>query len=273
MVGKIRLAHAPPTNHWWQVTLYLTARGLTTSPIPHGERSFEIAFDFIDHVLWIETGEGARGEIPLVPQSVARFYERFRAALRALELPDRIWPVPSEVAEPVRFDADARGDYDADAAHRCWRVLAGTDAVLKEFRGRFIGKCSPVHFFWGSFDMAVTRFSGRPAPPRPDADAITREGYSHECCSAGFWPGSGPIRGPAFYSYTAPEPAGLDRARIGPAPARYDPEMGQFIYMYDDMRAAADPRAALLEFLQTTYEAGADLGAWDREALERRPSR
>ncbi len=269
MVGKVRLALAPRMNHWWDVTLYVTSRGMTTSAIPYGPRSFAIEFDFIEHLLRIDVSDGARREIPLVSQSVARFYERFEAALRALEIGVEIWPVPSEVPDPVRFTLDTRGAYDPVAAHRFWRILAGADAVLKQFRARFIGKCSPVHFFWGGFDMAVTRFSGRPAPPRPEADAITREAYSHECCSAGFWPGSGAIQGPAFYSYTAPEPAGLDAARIRPAEAFYSPEMGQFIYMYDDLRSAPDPRIALLEFLQTSYEAGADLGDWDRHALER----
>ena len=271
MVGKVRLALAPLTNHWWNVTQYVTARGLTTSAIPFGPRSFEIAFDFVDHVLRIETSDGERRELPLVPQSVARFYESFVAALRSLAIDVHIWPVPCEVEEPVRFTRDTRGAYDADAAHRFWRVLAGADAVMHEFRACFIGKCSPVHFFWGSFDLAVTRFSGRPAPPKPDADSITREGYSHECCSAGFWPGGGVIEGPAFYSYTAPAPAGLEDARIRPAEAAYNPELGQFIYMYDDLRRASDPRRALLEFLQTTYEAGANLGKWDRQALERQP--
>lgn len=269
MVGKVRLALAPRVNHWWEVTLVVNARGMTTSVIPYGSRSFEIEFDFVDHLLRIDVSDGAHREIPLVPQSVARFYEGFEAALRALDIRVKIWPVPSEVPDPVRFTLDTRGAYDPEAAHRFWRILAAADAVFKQFRARFIGKCSPVHFFWGGFDMAVTRFSGRPAPPRPEADAITREGYSHECCSAGFWPGSGAIRGAAFYSYTAPEPAGLDAARIRPAAASYNPEMGQFIYMYDDMRRAAEPRTALLEFLQSTYEAGADLGDWDRDALER----
>ena len=273
MAGKVRLALTPLVNHWWNVTLYVTARGLSTSAIPCGPRSLEIAFDFVDHVLRIDTSDGERRELPLVPQSVARFYDSFVGALHSLAIDVRLWPVPSEVPEPVRFPLDTRGAYDAEAVHRFWRVLAGADDVMQEFRSRFVGKCSPVHFFWGGFDLAVTRFSGRPAPPRPDADAITREGYSHECCSAGFWPGSGPIAGPAFYSYTAPEPDGLEHARIGPAKAFYSQDMGQFIYMYDDLRAAPDPRAALLEFLQTTYEAGASLAKWDRKALERQGPR
>jgi hypothetical protein len=270
IVGKVRLALTPLVNHWWNVTLYVTARGMTTSPMPvRGARTVEIAFDFIDHVLRIDASDGARREIPLTSQSVAQFYERFTAELARLGFRVELWPVPCEVPDPVRFTRDTRGTYDAEYAHRFWRVLAAIDPILKEFRARFAGKCSPVHFFWGGFDMAVTRFSGRPAPPRPDADAITREGYSHECCSAGWWPGGGPIPGAAFYSYTAPEPEGLDAARIGPAKASYNPDMGQFIYRYDDMRAAPDPRLALLEFLQTTYEAGANLASWDRPALER----
>ncbi len=269
MVGKVRLALAPRTNHWWEVTLYVTARGLTTSAIPYGTRTFEIRFDFLDHVLAIEVSDGARRELALGSETVARFYERFTTALRELGIRVRLWPVPSEVEEPVRFDRDTRGEYDPGAAHRFWRILASSDSVLQEFRARFLGKCSPVHFFWGGFDMAVTRFSGRPAPPRPEADAITREGYSHECCSAGFWPGSGPIQAPAFYSYTAPEPTGLETARIGPDKAGYNDDLGQFLYLYEDMRATPDPRAALLEFLQTSYEAGANLGGWDRRALER----
>ena len=269
MVGKVRLALAPRTNHWWGVTQYLTSRGLTTSPMPYGARTVEINFDFLDHVLRIDISDGGRGAITLEPQSVASFYARFTAELESLGVKVHIWPVPSEVEEPVRFTHDTRGEYDADAVQRFWRVLAEVEAVMQEFRARFIGKCSPVHFFWGGFDLAVTRFSGRPAPPRPDADAMTREGYSHECCSAGFWSGSGLIQDPAFYCYTAPAPDGLERARIAPAKATYNADMGMFIYMYDDMRAARDPRTALLEFLQSSYEAGANLAQWDRRALER----
>lgn len=269
MVGKVRLALAPRSNHWWGVTQYLTARGLTTSPMPQGARTIEILFDFLDHVLRIETSDGKSCEIPLVSQSVAKFYARFTAELERLGVRVRIWPVPCEVEEPVRFTLDTRGEYDAEAAQRCWRVLAETESVMQECRARFLGKCSPVHFFWGGFDLAVTRFSGRPAPPKPDADAVTREGYSHECCSAGFWPGSGSIGDAAFYSYTAPAPDGLERARIAPAKASYNADMGMFIYMYEDMRKAPDPRAALLEFLQSSYDAGANLAAWDRRALER----
>jgi hypothetical protein len=269
MAGKVQLALTPRTNHWWNVVLHVTARGLTTMPIPHGPDVFTVAFDFVDQVLRIDRSDGERREIPLVTQSVARFYERFMTTLRALGIEVRIWPMPFEVPDPVRFTLDTSGAYDADAARRCWRILFEADAVLNEFRARFIGKCSPVHFFWGGFDLAVTRFSGRPAPPRPGADAVTREAYSHEVNSAGWWPGSGAIDGPAFYAYTAPEPEGLSRARIGPRGAFYSPDMKEFIYRYDDMRGAPDPRTALLEFLQTTYEAGANLAGWDRPALER----
>jgi uncharacterized protein DUF5996 len=272
MAGKVQLALTPRTNHWWNVALHVTARGLATTPMPHGADVFTVTFDFVDQALRIDLSRGERREIPLAPQPVANFYERFMATLRALGIEVRIWPMPVEVPDPVRFDRDSLGDYDGEAARRCWRILFEADAVFKEFRARFIGKCSPVHFFWGSFDLAVTRFSGRPAPVRPGADSITREAYSHECNSAGWWPGSGAIDGPAFYAYAAPEPEGLSAAPIGPAGAFYSPEMKEFIYRYDDMRAAPDPRAALLEFLQTTYEAGANLAGWDRAALERAPS-
>ena len=271
MVGKVRLALAPTTNHWWGVPLYVTTRGLTTSPMPCGDHNLEIAFDFLDHVLRIDRDDGARRDIPLVPQSVARFYERFLSELARLDVRVKLWPVPCEVPEPVRFTQDDRGAYDAEQAHRFWHVLWQADRVLKEFRARFIGKCSPVHFFWGSFDLAVTRFSGRRAPPMPEADAVSREGYSHECSSAGFWPGSGTVRAPAFYSYTSPQPPGFKDATIRPAKTFYNPEWNTFNYLYDDMRAAADPEHTLLEFLQSTYEAGATLGAWNRSELERSP--
>jgi len=268
MVGKVQLALTPRTNHFCNATLRVSARGLTTLAMPVGTSACTIDFDFIDHVLTIDLA-GDRRIVPLAPQPIAQFYERFVATLRALGIPARIWPMPVEVPDPVRFDRDPAGAYDADAVERFWRILVGVEAVLGEFRARFIGKCSPVHFFWGSFDLAVTRFSGRPAPPRPGADPVTREAYSHECNSAGWWPGGGAIDGPAFYAYAAPEPAGLSEARIGPGPAFYSLDMKEFIYRYDDMRAAPDPRAALLEFLQTTYEAGANLAKWDRPALER----
>jgi len=272
MVGKVQLALTPRTNHFWNVTLHLNARGLTTMAIPVGTGACTIDFDFVDHVLRIDVGHGDRRLIPLAPQPIAQFYERFMATLRALGIQARIWPMPVEVPDPIRFDRDTAGAYDAAAVERFWRILVRVDAILGEFRARFIGKCSPVHFFWGSFDLAVTRFSGRPAPPRPGADAMTREAYSHECNSAGWWPGGGAIDGPAFYAYAAPEPAGLSAAGIGPGAAFYSADMKEFIYRYDDMRSTPDPRAALLEFLQTTYEAGASLAKWDRPALERSAS-
>ena len=275
VVGKVRLALAPPVNHWWHVTLYVTARGLTTSPIPYRGGAFEMAFDFIDHRLTIETSEGTRKDIALVPRSVADFYQLVMTALRDLGIQVRIWPMPVEVPSPIRFDRDTQhGSYEAEAANRFWRVLLQADAVLKEFRSRFIGKCSPVHFFWGSFDLAVTRFNGRPTNAKADADPITREAYSHEVTSAGFWPGTlaqgASAIDAAFYAYASPEPPGYKSARAGPAGAFYSPDLNIFILRYDDVRGAASPREALLDFLQTTYEVGADLGKWDRPALERK---
>jgi Family of unknown function (DUF5996) len=275
VVGKVRLALAPPVNHWWHVALYVTARGLTTSPIPYRGGAFEMAFDFVDHRLAIETSEGARKDIALVPRSVADFYQLVMTTLRDLGIQVRIWPMPVEVPSPIRFDRDTQhGSYEAEAANRFWRVLLQADAVLKEFRSRFIGKCSPVHFFWGSFDLAVTRFNGRATNAKADADPITREAYSHEVTSAGFWPGTlaqgASAIDAAFYAYASPEPPGYKSARAGPAGAFYSPDLNIFILRYDDVRGAASPREVLLDFLQTTYEAGADLGKWDRPALERK---
>ena len=268
IVGKVRLALTPKTNHWWNVPLYVSARGLTTSPIPYGNSVFEIQFDFIAHKLLIERCDGASQKLALEPQTVADFYARFIAALRALGIDVSIHAKPVEVPDPVPFAEDTLyRAYDADAAHRCWRILASCDSVFKEFRARFLGKCSPVHFFWGSFDLAVTRFSGRRAPDRPGADPITREAYSHEVISAGWWPGAG-IDGPAFYCYAAPEPASLAQRRVRPEQAFYHPELKEFVLMYDDVRNAQSPERALLEFLQSTYEAGATLANWDRAALE-----
>ena len=268
IVGKVRLALTPKTNHWWNVPLYVSARGLTTSPIPYGNSVFEIQFDFIAHKLLIERCDGASQKLALEPQTVADFYARFIAALRALGIDVSIHAKPVEVPDPVPFAEDTLyRAYDADAAHRCWRILASCDSVFKEFRARFLGKCSPVHFFWGSFDLAVTRFSGRRAPERPGADPITREAYSHEVISAGWWPGAG-IDGPAFYCYAAPEPASLAQQRVRPEQAFYHPELKEFVLMYDDVRNAQSPERTLLEFLQSTYEAGATLAKWDRAALE-----
>jgi Family of unknown function (DUF5996) len=270
MVGKVRLALTPRVNHWWDVALYLTARGLTTSPIPYGDGAFEIAFDFIEHRLVINMTDGRQKAIALAPQSVADFYGEFMRALNDLQIRVRIWPMPSQVPASIRFNEDrVHASYDADAAHRWWRALLQTDIVLHEFRARFMGKCSPVHFWWGQFDLAVTRFSGRLAPDRPGADAITREAYSHEVISAGFWPGSGAMQEAAFYAYAAPEPAGFKAARIDPAGAFYSPDLKNFLLKYEDVRRAESPRATLLDFLQSTYVAAAELGGWNRAELER----
>jgi len=275
MVGKTRLALAPMTNHWWQVTLYLTARGLTTSPMPVGQRTVEIEFDFLDHVLAARTSDGASRRMRLAPRSVADFHREYRTLLRSLDVEAKIWPVPVEMPEAVPFTDDVvHASYDAGAAHRCFRVLAQADRVLKEFRGGFLGKCSPVHFWWGGFDLSCTRFSGPRAPPHPGglpnlADRVTREAYSHECISAGWWPGGGILREPAFYAYAYAEPAGLSAAAIRPRDAYYHRELREFILPYDAVRTAARPDEMLLAFLQSTYEAGADLLGWDRAALER----
>ena len=270
IIGKIRLKLAPPLNHWWQVPLYLTSRGLTTTPIPFGDRTFDVTFDFIDHVLIFQTSDRRMEIISLRPCAVADFYHEVMTILHRLAIDVKIWTMPSEVPSPIRFEEDrVHGAYDTTHAHQFWRVLLEADTIFKEFRTHFIGKASPVHFFWGGFDLAVTRFSGQRAPERPGADSITREGYSHEVSSCGFWPGGGSLTGPAFYSYAAPEPGGFKEAQIRPAQAFYSPEFSIFLLLYDDVRAAADPHAMVLEFLQTTYEAAATLGRWDRENLER----
>lgn len=270
IVGKIRLRLTPLVNHWWNVPLYVTSRGLTTSSIPYGERSFELRFDFIGHNLVLETNDGAVETLKLEPQAVAEFYQKVMAMLRSAGIEVKIWPVPVEVPDPIPFDQDRKHcSYDPDSANKFWRILLSVEAVFQRFRSQFIGKCSPVHFFWGSFDLAVTRFSGRRAPERPGADAVTREAYSHEVSSVGFWPGGGNIAGPAFYSYTAPAPSGFRDAHVLPAAARFDTTLGEFILMYDDVRATASPSATLLEFCQSTYEAGADSAKWDRASLER----
>ena len=270
IVGKVRLALSPMVNHWWQVPFYVTPRGLTTSAIPYGNRSFEILFDFIDHRLAIQDSDGRIETLALAPRSVADFYLEVTALLRALKIDVKIWPVPVEVPNPIPFAEDrGHASYDGERAHTFWRVLATVDAVFKQFRGGFIGKCSPVHFFWGSFDLAVTRFSGRRAPERPGADRITREAYSHEVISHGFWPGGGEVQGAAFYAYAAPEPPGLREHPVRPGNASYNSKLGEFILTYNDVRTAQTPERALLEFLKSTYEAGATLARWDRAALER----
>jgi hypothetical protein len=277
IVGKIRLAQTPWTNHSWHVTLYVTSRGLTTSPIPYGERAFQIDFDFIDHALSIQTSDGAVRRLPLQPQSVAEFHDQLLATLAEVGVRVRIHGRPNEVADPIPFREDREhAAYDADYAQRFWRVLLQVDRVLKQFRTRFLGKVSPVHFFWGSFDHAVTRFSGRKAPPHPGGipnlpDAVTREAYSHEVSSAGFWPGGGALDYPAFYSYAYPAPAGFAAARVRPEAAFFHAQLGEFILPYDAIRSVAAPDEALLEFLQTTYEAAANAANWDRAALEYGP--
>jgi hypothetical protein len=270
MAGKVRLALAPPVNHYWQVPLYVSARGLTTSAIPARGGNFEIEFDFIGHVLRIQTSWDQARMMPLAPQSVAEFYAKFMELLKSLGISVKIWPMPVEVPNPIRFDEDAiHNSYDREHAHRFWQVLASADAVLKEFRGRFIGKASPVHFFWGSFDLAASRFSGRRAPERPGADRVTREAYSHEVISAGWWPGGGDIKEAMFYAYAAPEPGEFRNVPVRPSQTFYNAQLGEFLLPYDVVRTASNPRATLLDFLQTTYEAGAILGKWNRAELER----
>ena len=269
VVGKVRLALAPPENHWWHVALYVTARGLTTSPIPYRGGAFEIAFDFIEHRLTIDTSEGGRKVIALTPQTVAEFYRLVMAALSDLGIDVRIWPMPVEVPSPIRFDRDTQhGAYDARAANQFWRALVEIAAVLRVFRGRFIGKSSPVHFFWGSFDLAVTRFNGRRTDVKAGADRMTREAYSHEVTSAGFWPGAAPAMDAVFYAYAVPEPPGYKAAPAGPAAAFYSADLGEFVLKYDDVRTSSSPGDTLLDFLQSTYEAGAGLAKWNRAELE-----
>jgi hypothetical protein len=277
IVGKIRLAKTPWINHSWHVTLYVTPRGLTTSPIPYDGRAFQIDFDFIDHALLIQTSDGAARGLALEPRSVAEFHDQLMTALAGVGIHVRIHGRPNEVADAIPFRQDrAHAAYDPDAAERFWRVLLQADRVLKQFRTRFLGKVSPVHFFWGSFDHAVTRFSGRKAPPHPGGipnlpDAITREAYSHEVSSAGFWPGGGAIDYPAFYSYAYPTPAAFAATPVRPKAAFFHEQLGEFILPYDAVRSAQDPDALLLDFLQTTYEAAANAANWDRAALEYGP--
>ena len=269
VIGKIRLSHTPLINHWWNSTLYLTARGLTTSPIPRESGAFEISFDFIDHRLLIETSFGGIRTLELRPRSCADFYDSVMRSLDELGISVEIEPMSCELPKNVRLDQDVEHtSYSHEWANRWWRITLAVHNVLQEFRGRFIGKCSPVHFFWGSFDLAVTRFNGRRAPDRDDP--MMREAYSHEVSSAGFWPGSGSVAEAAFYAYHAPQPAGFDRASVKPAAARYDSALGEFLLPYEAVRTTPSPRQTLLDFLQSTYEAGADLAGWDREALERR---
>ena len=277
IVGKVRLARTPWLNHSWHVALYVTARGLTTSPIPDGVRTFQIDFDLIEHVLRISTSDGARRQLALAGQSVASFYSAVMADLAELGIDITIDEMPNELPEPIRFSQDNRhASYDPAAVRRFFQMLANADRVFKQFRTGFLGKASPVHFFWGSFDLAVTRFSGRRAPRHPGgvphlSDDVACEAYSHEVSSAGFWPGSGAIDYPAFYSYAYPEPAGFRATKVRPEAAFFSEGLGEFILPYDAVRIAAQPDQALLEFLQSTYEAAANAAKWDRAALECAP--
>jgi uncharacterized protein DUF5996 len=274
IVGKVRLELTPKVNHWWNVTLHVSARGLTTGMIPYGERVFEMEFDFIEHKLAIRSSDPQTRVIALKPRTVAEFYREFTSALHSLGIDVSIWKMPVEVAGAIPFDQDTvHRAYDPEYAQRFWRVLASVDEVFKVFRSRFVGKSSPPQFFWGSFDHAVTRFSGRKAPPRNDADPVLRrimqEAYSHEVISAGWWPGGGEVNDAAFYCYAAPQPQGFEKQPLRPQQAFYHPGLGEYVLMYDEFRKAKSPTGTLLEFLESTYEAGADTGKWDRAALER----
>ncbi len=268
IAGKVRLKLAPLQNHWWNAALYVNTRGLTTSPVPYQGEAFEIQFDFVAHRLEVQTSFGKSSSLELAPKSVASFYREFFSALRAAGVEISIDPMPQEVPNPIPFDEDeTHRFYDPEYANRLWRILLSTQLVLEELRARFMGKASPVHFFWGSFDLAYTRFSGRIAPPRKGV--ITSEAYSHECSSVGWWPGGGSMKAPAFYAYTAPEPPGYTRQNVRPDAAFYHDQFREFILMYDDVRQARSPRDEILEFAQSAYEAGATLAGWDRAALER----
>ena len=276
IVGKVRMVRTPPVNHSWHVTLYVSPRGLTTAAIPTEHGAFEIEFDFIDHRLVVRTGDGGTATMALRPRSVADFYRELQRLLRERAIEATIYPVPNELPDALPFEQDEEHkSYDAEYVQRFWRILVSTDRVLRQFRSSFVGKCSPVHFFWGAADLAVTRFSGRPAPEHPGGvpnlpDAVVREAYSHEVSSAGFWPGTpGMLDHPAFYSYAYPEPPGFAAATVRPAAAFYHQTLREFVLPYDAVRTASSPDAALLEFLQSTYDAAATLGKWDRAALER----
>jgi hypothetical protein len=274
IIGKIRLAQVPWINHSWQVSLYVSARGLTTLAMPHGDATFQVDFDFIDHRLWIHAAKGRSASVALAPQSVAAFYHQVMASLAQLGVPVDIHAKPNELEDATPFAVDeSHRSYDAEYANRFWRVLAQSERVLQIFRARFIGKSSPVHFFWGNTDLALTRFSGRRAPEHPGGrphlpDRVLRDAYSHECSECGFWPGGTEHPEPLFFSLAYPEPPGFKGARLRPAAAHYAKQLGEFVLPYDEVRRAADPDALVLEFLQSAYEAAADLGRWDREALE-----
>jgi Family of unknown function (DUF5996) len=269
IVGKIALAQAPPINHSWAVSLHLTARGLTTRNLPQGDRSFMMEFDFIEHQLVIRTTDGDVRALPLRSRSVAEFYREIVDTLRSMALPVKIWSMPVEIPSPIRFENDTiHRSYDPEFANRFWRILLQVERVFTACRCQFIGKCSPVQFFWGGFDLAVSRFSGKAAPAR-DGPAFMRAAYSHEVISHGFWPGSGPVLEPAFYAYCVPEPTGLKDARVQPAAAFYHSELGEFILPYDAVRTATSPDSAIIAFIDSTYEQAATLANWDRTALER----
>jgi hypothetical protein len=269
VVGKVALAQGPPLNHSWGISLLVTPRGLATRTLRHGERSFTMELDFVDHRLVVRDSDGKERALALQPRTVADFYREVMALLADMGLPVRIWPMPVEIPAPIRFDQDTQHhSYDPELAHRFWRIVAAVEQVLTGARCSFVGKCSPVHFFWGSFDLAVTRFSGRRAPPR-EGPAFMREAYSHEVISHGFWPGSGPILEPAFYAYAVPEPPGFKEAAVRPAAAYYHREMGEFVLPYEAVRTAASPEQEILAFVDSTYARGAELGKWDRAALER----
>lgn len=268
MVGKVALARAVPLNHTWAIALLFTPRGLATRVLPHGSRTFSMTFDFVDHQLVIETSDAVRRALPLAPRSVADFYRELMATLDAMDLPVRIWSMPVELPSPVRFELDtAHQSYDREYVERWWRIVTNVHQVLTECRCTFIGKCSPVHFFWGSFDVAVSRFSGRLAPPR-EGPAFMRDAYSHELISHGFWPGSAPLLEPAFYAYAVPEPPGLKTAAIQPEGAYYHTELNEFILPYEVVRTSSSPEAAIAAFVETTYDRAASLAGWERSALE-----
>ena len=269
VVGKLRLELSPHFNHWWEVPFYVSAVGLNTSAIPYRDGIFDVEFDFIAHRLVFRRSDGQRRELALAPKSVAQFYSEVMQTLHAMGIDVNIWTMPVEVPNPIPFEKDTQhASYDPEYAHRFWHILTNCDTLFKQFRSGFIGKVSPVHFFWGSFDLAVTRFSGRRAPERSGADVITRDAYSHECSSVGFWPGGGDVKGAAFYSYMAPTPEGFANAQVAPGEARWSKELGEFLLMYDDARLLQSPEQGILDFCQTTYEAGASLAKWDRDSLE-----
>jgi hypothetical protein len=268
VVGKVALARMPPLNHSWGIALQITPRGLSTRPMPYGDRTFAIEFDFIDHRLAFCTSDGATNSLPLAPRSVARFYADVMRTLDEMGLPVRIWRMPVEVPDPVPFDEDTvHASYNPAHARELWRIFVACERSFSSARAQFVGKCSPVHFFWGGFDLAVTRFSGRRAPPR-EGPAFMREAYSHEVISHGFWPGSGPMQSPAFYAYAVPAPPGFDAIPVKPSAAFYHQELGEFILPYEAVRIADDPDRAVREFIDSTYVQGATLARWDRAALE-----